>query len=73
MHNQGRCGGYSKGTALMDSAHFLLPCNRDHPVRAGAGADRRFVCVWIRIGEVLFYSFSVTAQEKGKRCWDGRV
>lgn len=32
-----------------------------------------FVCVWIRIGEVLFYGFSVTAQEKGKRCRDGRV
>lgn len=57
----------------MDSAHFLLLCNRDHPVRAGAGADGGFVCVWIRIGEVLFYSFSVTAQEKGKRHRDGRV
>lgn len=41
----------------MDSAHFLLPRNRDHPVRAGAGADGGFVRVWIRIGEVLFYSF----------------
>lgn len=52
----------------MDSAHFLLLRNRDHPVRAGAGADGGFVRVWIRIGEVLFYSFfSVTAQEKGKR------
>lgn len=57
----------------MDSAHFLLLCNGDHPVRAGARADGGFVCVWIRIGEVLFYSFSVTAQEKGKRRWDGRV
>lgn len=56
----------------MDSAHFLLLCNADHPVRAGAGADGGFVCVWIRIGEVLFYSFSVTAQEKGERRWDGR-
>ena len=73
LHNQGKCGGYSKGTALMDSAHFLLLCNGDHPVRAGARADGGFVCVWIRIGEVLFYSFSVTAQEKGKRRWDGRV
>lgn len=73
LHNQGKCGGYSKGTALTDSAHFLLLCNRDHPVRAGARADGGFVCVWIRIGEVLFYSFSVTAQEKGKRRWDGRV
>lgn len=73
LHSQGKCGGYSKGTALMDSAHFLLLCNGDHPVRAGARADGGFVCVWIRIGEVLFYSFSVTAQEKGKRRWDGRV
>lgn len=73
LHNQGKCGGYSKGTALTDSAHFLLLCNGDHPVRAGARADGGFVCVWIRIGEVLFYSFSVTAQEKGKRRWDGRV
>lgn len=70
---QGKCGGYSKGTALMDSAHFLLLCNRDHPVRAGARPDGGFVCVWIRIGEVLFYSFSVTAQEKGKKRRDGRV
>lgn len=23
----------------MDSARFLLPCNRDHPVRAGARAE----------------------------------
>ncbi len=73
LHNQGKCGGYSKGTALMDSAHFLLLCNGDHPVRAGARADGGFVCVWIRIGEVLFYSISVTAGEKGKRRWDGRV
>lgn len=73
LYNQGKCGGYSKGTALMDSAHFLLLCNGDHPVRAGARADGGFVCVWIRIGEVLFYSFSVTAQEKGKRRGDGRV
>lgn len=57
----------------MDNAHFLLLCNGDHPVRAGARADGGFVCVWIRIGEVLFYSFSVTAQEKGKRRWDGKV
>lgn len=57
----------------MDSAHFLLLCNRDHPVRAGAGPDGGFVCVWIRIGEVLFYSSSVTAQEKGKRRRDGGV
>lgn len=73
LHNQGKCGGYLKGIALMDSAHFLLPCNRDHPVSAGARLDGGFVCVWIRIGEVLFYSFSVTAQEKGKRGCDGRV
>lgn len=57
----------------MDSAHLLLLCNRDHPVRAGARPDGGFVCVWIRIGEVLFYSFSVTAQEKGKMHGDGRV
>lgn len=58
----------------MDSAHFLLLCNRDHPVRAGARPDGGgFVFVWIRIGEVLFYSFPVTAQEKGERRRDGRV
>lgn len=73
LHAQGKRGGYMEGTALMDSAHFLLLCNRDGPVRAGARADGGFVCVWIRIGEVLFYSFSVTAQEKGKRRRDGRV
>lgn len=73
LYKQGERGGYSKGTVLMDNAHFLLLCNRDHPVRAGARADGGFVCVWIRIGEVLFYSFSVTAQEKGKRRWDGKV
>lgn len=39
LHRQGKCGGYTKGTALMDSAHFLLLCNRDHPVRAGARPD----------------------------------
>lgn len=73
LHNQGKCGGYAKGTALTDSTHFLLLCNQDHPVSAGATVDGGFVCVWTRIGEVLFYSFSVTAQEKGKRGWDGRV
>lgn len=54
---------------MMDRTHFLLLCNRSHPVRAGARADGGFVCVCIRIGEVLFYRFflSVTAQEKGKR------
>lgn len=61
-----------RGRALTDSAHFLLLRNRDHPVKAGAGLDGGFVPVWIRIGEVLFYSFffffSVTAQEKGKSC-----
>lgn len=39
----------------------------------GLGLMGGFVCVWIRIGEVLFYSFSVTAQEKGKKAqgWYG--
>lgn len=79
LHKQGERGGYPKGTALTDSAHFLLLCNGDPPVRAGAAADGGFVCVWIRIGEVLFYRifffffFFLTAQEKGKRRWDGRV
>lgn len=73
LHNQGECGGYLKRPALTDSAHFLLLCNRDHPVRAGTWADGGFVCVWIGIGDVLFYSFFMTVQEKGKRCWDGGV
>lgn len=57
----------------MDSAHFLLLRNRDHPVRAGAGADGGFVRVWIRIGEVLFYSFFLwQPRKRAKGAWYGR-
>lgn len=29
LHRRGKCGGYWKGTALMDSAHLLLLCKRE--------------------------------------------
>lgn len=53
------------GRAPADSARLLISCRG-----RGPGGP---VCVCGRIGDVLFYSCSLTAQEKGKRLGDGRV